>query len=209
MSDRRRSLPRNTVDWGIAARPLAGETVSGDREVATAHATGALLAAIDGLGHGVEAAHAAKAAAEVLQAEAGRAPEDLIEACHQALRRTRGAAISLASFDAARGIVSWLGVGNVEAVLFRDAPAAGQERESLLLRSGVVGYRLPTLRASALSVAAGDLMILATDGIAAAFAHRRPAAGRPADIAAEILRRHGKTTDDALVLVARCLEVGP
>jgi serine phosphatase RsbU (regulator of sigma subunit) len=43
----------------------------------------------------------------------------------------------------------------------------------VLLRSGVVGYQLPTLRASTLPIAPGDLLIFATDGIGARRIHGR------------------------------------
>jgi hypothetical protein len=103
--------------------------------------------------------------------------------------------------------MTWLSVGNVEGVLFRDDPTAEPARESLMLRGGVVGWQLPPMRPATLPVAAGDILILATDGIASSFSSRPPG-GLPAPaIADRILAQWGKPSDDALVLVLRYLGV--
>jgi phosphoserine phosphatase RsbX len=166
-------------------------------------AAGMLLGALDGLGHGDEAAFAARAAVDLLRPHAGDGVISLVRRCHQGLLDTRGVAMSLASFDAREGSLAWLGVGNVEGVLVRADPDADRPRESLVLRGGVVGYRLPALRAEVLSVAPGDVLVFATDGVDKAFASEATAAEEPQLLADRILGRWGKATDDALVLVAR------
>ena len=85
--------------------------------------------------------------------------------CHERLRDTRGVVLSLGLF--ATGSLTWLGVGNVDGVLVRSGSGAP---EQLLVRSGVVGRRLPSLELSRLTVARGDTLILATDGIDQGFA---------------------------------------
>jgi hypothetical protein len=97
----------------------------------------------------------------------------------------------------------WLGVGNVEGWLYRGGSGTPPKRESLLLRGGVVGYRLPPLRDSVVSVKAGDVLIFATDGIAAIDSNGLRLTDRPAAIADGILARFARGTDDALVLVGR------
>jgi len=191
------------IDWGVSARAFGGETESGDLHVVADLEGGALVAAIDGLGHGGEAAVAAKVAAAVLRAHADEALIHLVPRCHEELRRTRGVALSLAAFDFESGTMTWLGVGNVEGVLFRADQAARPPRESVLLRGGVVGYQMPSLRATMLPVWPGDTLIFATDGINGRFEQESPLGRDPQDVADDILVRHGKETDDALVLVAR------
>lgn len=189
------------VEWGAAGVALAGHE-SGDVHVVAEFPGGVLVAVIDGLGHGVEAAAAAKAAARVLAAFAGEPIASLVERCHEALRRTRGAVVSLASFDARRSSMTWSGVGNVEGFLLR---ADGRGRESITLRGGIVGYQIPAVRVSELAVSAGDVLVMATDGVRSAFADGLRAQGSPQEIADAVLARHGRGSDDALVFVARYL----
>ena len=153
------------LELGVAERALAGERRSGDRAVLVAYEGGALVAAIDGLGHGGDAADAAAAAAEVLSAHPDEDPEHLIEACHEALARTRGAVMTLAWFDLESGRLSWTGVGNVEGRLVHAGAGYGAPTEGALTRGGVVGYNLPSIRVTSAELAAGDVMVLATDGI--------------------------------------------
>jgi len=48
---------------------------------------------------------------------------------------TRGVVLSLASIDPAHGMMTWLGVGNVQGVLMRANAKNGNGQESLLLRA--------------------------------------------------------------------------
>jgi hypothetical protein len=189
------------VEWGSAGAALDGAD-SGDACVVAPFPGGALVAVIDGLGHGPEARDATREAVRILEACAGEPLGALVERCHEALRKTRGAVMSLASFDARAASLTWLGVGNVEGFLLRAAPG-GRPRESLTLRGGVVGYQLPPLRPAALSVARGDTLVMATDGIRSAFVADLAPSPRPQELADAILARHARGTDDALVLVAR------
>jgi negative regulator of sigma-B (phosphoserine phosphatase) len=191
------------LQWAVEARALSGEDESGDAYLVTSFDGGALVAAIDGLGHGPEAALAAGAAVAALRRSAGAPIAKLMTLSHDALRRTRGAVVSLASFDRASQTMSWLAVGNVEAVLFRADPAATPPREAAVPRSGVVGYQLPALRVATLPIRDGDTLVLVTDGIRHDFATTSPIGRSPAESAAAILHNHGKATDDALVVVAR------
>ena len=50
------------IDWGVAARPLEGQAVSGDLHLVKPLDDGVLLAVVDGVGHGGEAVAAARAA---------------------------------------------------------------------------------------------------------------------------------------------------
>lgn len=199
---------RRLIDWGVALRHWGpqGESPqgeSGDRYVVKPSSNGILVGVIDGLGHGAEAATAADAAAGVLEKYADELIISLMTRCHERLHFTRGVVMSLAFFDAGDDTMMWLGVGNVEGALLRADQNVTPNLESLLLRGGVVGYRLPPLRASVIPVMPGDTLILATDGIRSDFAHRVIVRDPPQKIADAILARYGKETDDALVLVAR------
>jgi hypothetical protein len=113
--------------------------------------------------------------------------------------------MSLATFDASDNTMTWLGVGNVEGVLLHRQFHVLPGTETLLQRPGVLGDHLPRLSASVLQIAAGDLLIFATDGIRPGFADNANLNDSPQQIADRILTQHGRGTDDALVLVARYL----
>jgi phosphoserine phosphatase RsbX len=191
------------LEYGAAARACSGESRCGDLHTVIACPDGVLIAVVDGLGHGPEAATAAAIASSVVEAHASKSVVELLERCHQALRPTRGAVMSLAKFDVLSGSIAWIGVGNVECVLLHGSGQARREH-TLLLRNGVVGGpRLPRLAAEVLRVFPGDVVVFATDGIDGRFRRALSQDIAPQHAADTILARHAKTDDDALVLVAR------
>jgi hypothetical protein len=191
------------IDWGVAMRSSPGEVESGDRHVVATLPDAVLVAAIDGLGHGPEAARAADLAAATLEHHAQEPVVTLIERCHERLTGTRGVVMSLASFDAQASTMTWLGVGNVEGALLRADPEIHPRHVWLLLRGGLVGFDLPRLRPATLQISGGDTLCFATDGIRVGFAEELSVHEAPQRIADRILARCIKGTDDALVLVAR------
>ena len=191
------------VEWGVASRPRQGNDESGDRALVEPVADGLLIAVVDGLGHGPDAAQAAVAAIDVMHGAAGSPLEAIVLECHRKLIGSRGAVMTLARFDTARMTITWLGVGNVEGRLVSFTAGGPPRTQSLVLRAGVVGSRLPALRPATVSLGLADTLILATDGIAPGFDAALASAGAPREIAQRILSDFGRATDDALVLVAR------
>ncbi|MGH6887432.1 MAG: SpoIIE family protein phosphatase [Geminicoccales bacterium] len=191
------------LEWGVAAAPLPGETECGDLHVVQAFAGGVLVAVIDAIGHGAEAARIARLAAGVFERHPAKPVRALMQRCHERLRGSRGAAISIASFDDRAGTMAWLGVGNVRGVVVRADAAARCRRDSLLVRGGMVGDHLPELELSSIPVERGDLLIMATDGIASDLREALPGELEPQGLAERIERGSARTSDDALVLVAR------
>jgi len=195
------------IEWGVATLALPGEAQSGDRHLVKPVGSSVLVAVVDGLGHGAEAATAAQAAVAALERHSTESPMRLIERCHRALQGTRGAVMSVAVLGRPDRSMTWLGVGNVEGLLLHGDGAARSRsgRESLVTRGGIVGSELPRLHPTVLPVARGDLLIFSTDGIREGFADGLSPEAAPQHLADQILARHGKGTDDALVLVARYL----
>jgi len=195
--------PPALLDWGVASLPLPGETVSGDFHLVRFFPGGALVAAVDGLGHGAEAAAAAQAAVATLQARPAESVLTLIKRCHHSLKETRGAVLTLASFQEPDAMMTWAGIGNVEGVVLRADPKASPLRDYALLDGGVVGMQLSPLRAFVIPITPGDLLLMATDGIRSGFWEGLPLGDSPQQLADRILARDAKGTDDALVVVAR------
>lgn len=191
------------VDWGVAVGALAGVAACGDVHLVRNVPDGVLAAAVDGLGHGHEAADAAERAAEALATRAGTSVIALVRHCHDALRETRGVVMSLATFNASDDTISWMGIGNVQGVLVRANPGAGPRRETLLARAGVVGHNLPALRASVVAIQPGDLLVFATDGVRPQFAGAISALATPQRLARQVLAEYATGGDDALVLAVR------
>src|SRR5260221_3355367 len=94
----------------------------------------------------------------------------LVEKCHENLRTTRGIVLSLASIDPVHGMMTWIGVGNVQGAVMRTGASKGIVEQELLLRAGVVGSQLRPLQAAGLPIALRDTLIFATDGVRSEFA---------------------------------------
>lgn len=194
------------LQWGTASRSYENGDESGDLSLVVPFAGGALVAVIDGLGHGSEAAASARHAAEVLQEYADESPISLVQRCHEKLKPMRGAVMSLASFNAEANMLTWVGVGNVEGCLIRTNPGAVSKNEFLRLHGGTVGDRVPSLQSEKLPLYQGDILIFTTDGIRSGnFARVIGFRKKPARIAEYILDQWGREDDDALVLVVRSL----
>ncbi|HWY08052.1 MAG TPA: SpoIIE family protein phosphatase [Candidatus Acidoferrales bacterium] len=196
-------LEHPLVEYGVANFALPGEGTSGDIHVLRSRPGGLLVAAIDGIGHGEEAAGAAKTAASILTNNADEPIISLVEECHRSLRSTRGVVLSVASIDLDHGMMTWLGVGNVVGALARVVPRGSNYPEMLLLRGGIVGKQLPPLQAAVLPVFEGDTLIFTTDGIDGRYVETVSARENPQFAAGRIMQKFHTATDDALVLVVR------
>ena len=194
-----------SVELAVATRCRRVDATSGDLGVLAPHPEGALVAAIDGVGHGGEAARAALKAGEVVRTWPSQDLVMLAERCHTALRGTRGAALSLAFISSLKGSLTWLGVGNVEGRVLSGDPWARRPKASLALGRGVAGHELPRVTPTTLQLRAGDVVVLATDGVDDAFGDSLDVSGTPQAIADRILAAYGRPTDDALVVALRYL----
>lgn len=196
-------LRENPLDCGVAARPLRGERTSGDEHLIQPFREGMLIAVVDGLGHGLEAAEAAKTVVTTLKQHAGETVLSLVDRCKAGLAGTRGVALSIASFNVIDSTMTWLGIGNVEGVLVRAKNETQPPKEFLLLARGFIGGHISELRAFVVPVQAGDTLTFATDGVASDFHEEVNVVQSPQKIADRVLSEHGKDSDDALVVVAR------
>ena len=197
------AIRQPVVEWGVASRAHKGQTASADRPLIRVEPDYALVGAVDGLGHGEEAASAAIIAVQTLESAREQSVIALLNRCHERLLATRGVVMSVAMFNTADSTMTWVGVGNVEGLLLRADPEASPRYESLLLRNGVVGIRMPFLHAAIVPVMQGDTLIFSTDGIRSDFKKDVLAEHHPQQIADRIMTQGHKGTDDALVLVVR------
>jgi serine phosphatase RsbU (regulator of sigma subunit) len=191
------------LECGVSVAALQGQSVHGDCHVIQSFDGGMLVAVIDGLGHGEDAAAAASEAARTVESHAHASVIEIVQACHGALRHTRGVVMSVAAFRAADQTMVWMGVGNVEGLLLRSDVGASPSSEMLVLRGGVVGHNLPSLAAAIIPVTRGDTLIFATDGVGIGFLRGLHANEPPQRMSDRILATYATRADDALVVAAR------
>lgn len=184
-----------------------GQRECGDRHLVESTPNGALIAVTDGLGHGDKAAEASEKAIEEVKraAESDTPVVDIVRQCDAALRNTRGVAMALSAIDRQTETLTWLGIGNVEGRLLSPTGDGTYSRQTLLMRSGVVGYSLPELRPDTTQLRRGDLLILATDGIRPDFAASIPLNQPIQEICSFIMTRYTREDDDALLVAVRYL----
>lgn len=192
----------STIEWAVAERALPGEIESGDHFVLAEVGHTTLAAVIDGLGHGVEAAHASREAARVLGEKPTLDLIELFDRCHRAIRATRGVVMSIARIDHTAGSLTWMGVGDTHAHL-NLADGGTRRWEVLVQPGGVVGYQLPRLQPRHRPFLPGDTLIMTTDGIDTHSLGGVRLGATVRDIADTLLTTHAKPTDDALALVVR------
>jgi phosphoserine phosphatase RsbX len=193
------------VEYGVSSVTAEGQIESGDSFLVTPIQDGLLLAVVDGAGHGAEAAKTSRLAIETLYQHADEDVIPLIRRCHERLRGSRGAVLGVMCIHGLDSTLTWLGVGNVEGVLLRDSPSVNPRVETMRLRPGVAGYRLPALQVARTPIAPGDLLILLTDGIRHDFVREFSSGDQPGKIAEYISSNFWRGVDDGLVLVARYL----
>ena len=149
---------------------MVAGTESGDAHVVKQLPEGVLAAVIDGVGHGDEAADAARIAGRTLTSSPHEDTVSLVWRCHEALKETRGVVMTLAVLLSPGGAMTWIGVGNIEAC---DLPLRGRPDAPAPIMSccaaASIGHRLPPLHAECLTMLPHDTVILATDGIRPEF----------------------------------------
>jgi anti-sigma regulatory factor (Ser/Thr protein kinase) len=189
------------LDIGALIVPLAGEDVSGDGWAVACDADGATLLGVDGLGHGPEAHKAAAAAIHALEQRPAGSPSDTIQAAHEALRATRGAALSAARIDYAAGELRFAGIGNVSGVVID-----GGARRAMVSHNGIVGNNMRKVQEFPIDFPPGALCILHSDGVQTQWDlddYPGLFARAPAIVAGILMRGYIRRRDDAMVLVAR------
>lgn len=196
-------INRPALDIGVATFTKPGQNESGDLHIVTPFEGGTLVAVVDGIGHGEEAAKVARITGEVLKSSPGKPLGALIKSCHDELRGTRGVVMSTAVFNRAENVMIWAGVGNVQGTLM---PMDKMSRpRTLLLSSGTLGQQLGAVYPTALAVRPGDTLIFTSDGVREDFYQGLNLRQSPQQLANDILTRSVRGTDDAVVLVGRWL----
>ncbi len=193
--------PHGTLEVGAVVVPKPGEVLSGDTWSHLEYDGGAVLLCADGLGHGLGAAQAANLACTTFETSTRQRPAALLSLIHQALRTTRGAAVSLIQIDWFLRQVTTASVGNLSAALVNDIAI-----KRLPSDNGIVGHILPRLRELSFPCDIGTVLIVHSDGIGTNWQPERyPELLRhhPALIAGVLYRDCKRGRDDAMVVVIK------
>jgi anti-sigma regulatory factor (Ser/Thr protein kinase) len=188
---------------GAICVPKTGETAGGDAWAVMSRHDGFLICVVDGLGHGPEAALAARTAIASVSEGATRSHSvtELVERAHLALRPTRGAALAVARMTPEKAICNFCGVGNISACLL----SRGQSR-SLVSMAGILGHQVHRIREFQYPFSDDTLCIMHSDGLATRWRlddYPGLEGSHPALVAGVLYRDYSRQRDDTVVCAVR------
>lgn len=192
---------RDGIQAGVVSVPIRGESVSGDSWTAKSLPGWFLVLVADGLGHGVLAAEASCEAQRILNETKSTSPAVIVQDAHDALRKTRGAAVAVAAIDHEVGKLTFSGLGNIAAVLLNQ-----QNSRGMASHNGTAGHTMPRLKEFAFPWSNNSVLIMHSDGLAARWdLADYPGIWNksPIVIAAVLYRDFSRDRDDVTVLVAK------
>lgn len=186
---------------GVVSTPIKGEDVCGDGWAVGKMGDAAMFMVADGLGHGVLAAEAAKAAEKVFNQSSSASPAGIVQDTHDALKSTRGAALAVVSIELERQLLSFAGVGNIGASIVTPTSSRG-----MVSHHGIVGHHLSKIQEFRFPWSGESLLVMHSDGLKTTW-NLDPYPGiwnkHPALIAGVLYRDFTRDRDDVTVLVAK------
>lgn len=195
-----RMSERNALpDLSVICTAIKGEALSGDAWAISDD--GDTFFVVDGLGHGIFAADAAKVAVEAFSKWQTLSPSLILEKIHAVMRSTRGAAGAIARIDRAQRRVSFAGIGNISCAIIGD-----DRTQNMVSHNGTLGHQLRRLQQFEYSYTPGDLLLMQSDGVATQSKKGLPASllsQHPMVIAPFIFSEQLRGRDDATILVNR------
>ena len=192
--------PPPPASFGGICVARRGEAVAGDAWSLDASDGRYRMLLVDGLGHGIEAAAAAREALRAADRSPALAPDQLLDDIHGALRATRGAAAAVAIVTPHASAGAYAGIGNISAVV------VAADTRSLVSHNGTLGHQVRKILPFDFLFPAGALLIMHSDGVSSRWRlddYPGLARHHPAVIAAALYRDHGRPHDDATVAVLR------
>lgn len=193
--------PEDDLELGAVCLPKPGESVVGDGWLLERSGDYRTVMVVDGLGHGPNAARAARVATDAFAAHASAAPAALMEICHGALAATRGAAGAAARMDLVKSAGCFAGIGNIACRVETTG-----ERRQLVSHSGTLGHVMRRVQEFEFAFPAGALLILHSDGLTTHWtaADYPGLMSKHAGLIAGVLYRdHERGRDDVTVVVLK------
>ena len=190
-----------SLEVGAISIPLRGEPVCGDGWAIRRNGSGAWFMVVDGLGHGVFAADAAREAERVFVESGSESPANILNDVHDALKKTRGAAAAIAYVNQERQSLCFAGLGNISATV-----ATAQSSRGIASHNGTLGHQIHRMQEFNLPWDQESVLIMHSDGLSSRWdlsESRGIWSRHPSLIASVLYRDFAKEKDDVTVLVAR------
>lgn len=189
------------LEVGAVSLPVKGEEVCGDNWAHTWNPSRERIMVADGLGHGPHAHEAAVEAETIFREKEGHTLPEVMQAIHNALKKTRGAAVAIAEMDFERRMVRYVGIGNIAGTIV-DAGTT----KSMVSLNGTVGHEMRKIQEFQYPWPDGAMVVMNSDGLLSRWDLKKfPGLGmrHPALAAGMIWRDFVRGRDDATVVVAR------
>jgi anti-sigma regulatory factor (Ser/Thr protein kinase) len=191
---------------GVVSVSMAGETVNGDAWdfLELPHGNGRLIVA-DGLGHGLLAADAARAAVRLHAEHPDESGIELMRRIHEGLRPTRGAAVAMAQIDREQRVLRYTGIGNISGSIVSHSGAV----QHLVSYPGTAGHEFQKTVEFQYPWHSDSLLIMHSDGLLSHWSlERYPglALRHPGLIAGVLYRDFNRGRDDLTVAVLQQTE---
>lgn len=186
------------VTIGVSSRAKPGEIACGDQVGVVKDHERSLVVVADGVGHGREAAEAARAAIASAMREPWAPLDEIMSRCHREIVSTRGVALTMVRVHAGRGDAEHIAIGNVDVV------ASTRDKVRWLAVPGIVGSRVRKLVVSQHRLYAGDILVIHTDGVSRHLDIGSCLAFDAPSLASKLLETYASLHDDAACVVIRC-----
>jgi len=200
-SDDKSTPQSSTMEVGVQSIPIAGEEVCGDGWGVKRTADSMLFMVVDGLGHGILASDAAREAEANFSAAKNGSPGSILQDSHDALKKTRGAAMAVAVLHLNQQTLTFAGVGNIGASIV--SPTASRGMAS---HNGTVGHYLSAVQEFTFPWTAESILVMFSDGLKSNWDLKQyPGiwSKKAALIAGILCRDFSRNRDDVTVLVAK------
>jgi anti-sigma regulatory factor (Ser/Thr protein kinase) len=186
---------------GVVSLAVRGEPVCGDGWGTRATADHSFFMVVDGLGHGTFAAEAAREAERVLADSHATSAASILRDCHDALKKTRGAAAAIADISREKRILCFAGIGNISATVID-----GYGRRGIASHNGTLGHQMYKIQEFTVPWNEDSILIMHSDGLGSKWdLNNYPglAGKHPSIIAAMLYRDFQRERDDVTVMAAK------
>jgi anti-sigma regulatory factor (Ser/Thr protein kinase) len=186
---------------GVVSLAKRGESVCGDGWGTREMPGHSFFMVVDGLGHGTYACEAAGEAQRVLAESHEASAANILRDCHDALKKTRGAAAAIAAISQEKGTLTYAGIGNISAAVID-----GQNRRGIASHNGTLGHQMRKIQEFTVPWNQESILVMHSDGLGSKWdlgQYPGLASKHPSIIAAMLYRDFRREHDDVTVMIAK------